>query len=272
MIDIILGSLLLLVGGSLLWMERSRIFRSSPAEADVTVIGGGPEPGYFWKLARPAGLTPDRAWPFFVGSKLVLSLALPAVAAEVLGFGVVGFLIAGVAGFFVPDLVLAYVRRQRQANIRRALSFFLDLIVSLLQAGLTLEEAFKRAAREGLSRDHPLAEEANLVAQELDLGRDRTAGFQALAERTGVRELRGLANALALGLGSGASVETTLRAQAELARAKRREEGLRRLQVASAEVLVPLLLCGFPVFIVMVFFPLAILLLRNLELIGGAVR
>ena len=62
------------------------------------------------------------------------------------------------------------------------------------------------------------------------------------------------------------------RAQADLARAKRREEGLRRLQVASAEVLVPLLLCGFPVFIVMVFFPLGILLLRNLESIGGALR
>lgn len=271
MTDIILVSLLLLVGGSLIWMERARLFRSATVESDTTVIGG-PEPGYFWKLARPAGLTPDRAWPFFVGAKIILAVALPAFATEVLGVGLFGFVIAAALGFLAPDAVLMYVRRQRQANIRRALSFFLDLIVSLLQAGLTLEEAFKRAAREGLSRDHPLAEEANLVAQELDLGRDRTAGFQALAERTGVRELRGLANALALGLGSGASVENTLRAQADLARAKRREEGLRRLQVASAEVLVPLLLCGFPVFIVMVFFPLAILLLRNLEAIGGALR
>ena len=270
MIDIVLFVSLLVVSGLVVWMERGRLFARATPEAEATVIGA-PTPGYFWKLARPAGLSPEQAWPYFAVSKAVLTLGLGA-AAIAAGSGPLVTFMALVFGFAAPDLILMYVRRQRQANIRRALSFFLDLLVSLLQAGLTLEEAFKRAAREGLAKDHPLAEEASLVVNELDLGRDRSAGFQALADRTGVRELRGLANALALGIGTGASVEATLKAQAELARAKRREDGIRRLQVASAEVLFPLLLCGFPVFMVLVFFPLALLILRNLQFLGSALR
>lgn len=271
MTDLIILFLLVSVFGSLIWMERASVFASATKETDATLVGAS-EPGYFWKLARPAGLSPDKAWPIYLGSKAALVIGLPILASTVLGLGSFALGLIALVAFFVPDAVLFQVRRQRQANIRRALSFFLDMIVSLLQAGLTLEEAFKRAAREGLPKDHPLAEEAIQVVEELDLGRDRTAGFQALAGRTGVRELRGLANALGLGLGSGTSVESTLRAQADLARAKRREEGMRRLQVAGAEVLVPLLLCGFPVFVVLVFFPLAIQVIQSLGSIGAALR
>lgn len=270
MLDLILVAGLLLVAGVLVWTERVALASESPMEKTLL---GGPDPGYFWRLARPAGLSPEAAWPWFLVSKIVLALGLP-FALQLLfpASSVLGLLLFSILAFFLPDALLAYVRRQRQANIRRALSFFLDLIVSLLQAGLTLEEAFKRAAREGLPKGHPLAEEASLVADELDLGRDRTTGFQTLGQRTGVRDLRALASALSLGLGSGVSVEATLKAQAELARTKRREEGIRRLNIASAEVLVPLLLCGFPVFVVVVFFPLAIITMRNLQSLGAALR
>ena len=44
-------------------------------------------------------------------------------------------------GAAVPDALLALVRRQRQKAIRRSLSFFLDLMLSLLQAGMTIDEA-----------------------------------------------------------------------------------------------------------------------------------
>ena len=271
MIDIILVSLLLAVGGWLVWMQRSQVPVPAGLETD-DVSTEAPNQGYFWRLARPAGLAPEQAWPFFIGSKIALAVLLPLFAVMVLGAGIFGVLVAAIVGFFAPDALIAYVRRQRQTAIRRALSFFLDLLVSLLQAGLSLDEAFKRAAREGLPKGHPLAEEAALVVEEMDMGRDRAAGFQALADRTGVRELRGLANALALGLGIGTSVETTLRAQADLARAKRREEGLARLQMASAEVLLPLMLCGFPVFLVIVFFPLGVLMMRNMDALGLALR
>lgn len=271
MIDIVLVAILLTVSGVFVWTERSRFVAPDGGDGEQTVTGA-PRRGYFWRLARPAGLSPESAWPFFLAAKILLPVAFLFVAAFALDFGPVLTLLAVALGFILPDAVLGYVRKERQANIRRGMSFFLDLIVSFLQAGLSLDEAFKRAAREGLARDHPLSEEALLVSEELDIGRDRSTAFHALADRTGVRELRGLANALGVGLGSGASVEATLRAQADLARAKRREDGLRRLNIASAEVLLPLMLCGFPVFAVIVFFPLALMVLSSLQSLAGALR
>lgn len=271
MIDLVLVAILLAVSAVFVWTERARFASPEGAESDRTVTGAPPR-GYFWRLARPAGLSPESAWPFFLAAKILLPVAFLFLATAVLGFGFFATGVFTLGGFLLPDAVLAYVRKERQANVRRGMSFFLDLIVSFLQAGLSLDEAFKRAAREGLARDHPLAEEAVLVSEELDIGRDRATAFHALADRTGVRELRGLANALGVGLGTGASVEATLKAQADLARAKRREDGLRRLNVASAEVLLPLLLCGFPVFTVMIFFPLALMILSNMQALAGVLR
>lgn len=270
MIDVTLALLLVAVV-YLLWVQWRRTPGPHADPVDLKAPAA-PASTYYWKLTRQAGLPPDRVWPLYLGAKVVLALVIPLLVMEVFRTGWWIPMALVFAGFLLPDVVLHYRRRRRQETIRRSLSFFLDLFVSLLQAGLSLEEAFGRAAREGLRKGHPLAEEALLVVEELDLGRDRTLGFQALAERTGVKELRALANALGVGLGVGASIEGTLRAQADLMRAKRREDGLKRLEMASAEVLLPLLLCSFPVFVVLVLVPLVLLVVDSLQTFGQVLR
>lgn len=268
--DLSLVLLLLLLVVALLWLDRARLLplvsRPAPMAED-----GAVQRGYYWRLTRQSGLAPHGAWPFYMGAKVALAVLLPAAAMRFAGVIWWTLLLIPV-GFMIPDAVLVYVRRQRQATIQRALSFFLDLLVSLLQAGLGLEEAFARTAREGLPDGHPLAREALRVVEELSLGRDRTIGFQMLADRTGVLDLRGLSNALSVGLTMGGSVEAILKSQADLVRAKRREEGLKRLNIASAQVLLPLMLCGFPVFIVLVFAPLAIRVMQSLADLGSVLR
>lgn len=268
--DISLVLLLVLLVAALLCLDRVRLLPlvSRPAP---TADAGAAQGDYYWRLTRQSGLSPHDAWPFYMGAKVALAVLLPAAGMRFAGVVWWTLLLIPI-GFMLPDGVLLYVRRQRQATIQRALSFFLDLLVSLLQAGLGLEEAFARTAREGLPDGHPLAREANRVVEELSLGRDRTVGFQMLADRTGVLDLRGLANALSVGLTTGGSVEAVLKSQAELVRAKRREDGLKRLNVASAQVLLPLMLCGFPVFIVLVFAPLAIRVMQSLAELGSVLR
>lgn len=269
MIDTVLLGLLALVGGSLLWMRRGRLrTRLTPVPA-----GGGPsQPGYYRKLSRQAGFSPDGAWPVYLGAKIALALVLPLLVAEVWGFVWWAVLPSAAIGVVLPDAVLASLRRARQQTMRRALSFFLDLLASLLQAGLNLEEAFTRAARSGLPPGHPLAKEAEQLVHELGLGRERGRGFQALAERTGLVELLGLASALQLGSSLGASLGTTLKAEADLLRAKRREEGLKRLNMMSAEVLLPIMLCTFPVFVVLVVVPLGIIVFDSLSTFRSLLR
>jgi tight adherence protein C len=268
--DFVLTLLLLLLAGGLLWLERARwlpLVARPPRAAD----GGATPGGYYWRLTRQSGLSPYAAWPFYMAAKVALAALVLLLLMRTVGF-IWWTLLPAIVAFMIPDLVLASMRRQRQATIRRALSFFLDLLASLLQAGLGLEDAFARTAREGLPHGHPLAREAMGIIEELNLGRDRSLAFQMLAERTGLPELRSLASALAVGATMGGSVEATLKAQADNARARRREDGLKRLSVVNAQVLLPLMLCAFPVFIVMVFLPLALRLTESLQGLGNVLR
>jgi tight adherence protein C len=271
MMDLVLALLLVLTVGALLWMDRARLLPlvSRPPQ---TLSNGEAASNYYWRLTRQAGLVPFDVWPLYMGAKVALAVGLPLLALRVAP--IIGWwaLLVAIAAFLVPDAILAFVRRQRRTEIRHALSFFLDLLVSLLHAGLGIEAAFARTAREGLPKGHPLAVEATQLVEELSLGRDRSHGFQSLAERTGVSDLRGLANALSVGLTHGSSIEATLRMQAELMRTKRRDEALKRLHVASAEVLLPLMLCGFPVFTVLVLFPLGIQIMQSLTALGGILQ
>jgi tight adherence protein C len=233
-------------------------------------------PGFFGRIARQAGYDPKSFLPIFWLLKVILAALLPLAVNEIASDRMVENLpvwvlvLVGVFGFFAPDLWLLSVRKDRQKKIAWGLPYFLDLVVAFLRSGLGLEESFRRAGREGFRPDHPLAQEVALVSRELDLGKDRAAAFRALAERTGVAGMRGVAAALESGLRLGASVEATLRGQAEVLRAKRREDTMRAVQLASVKALVPVMLCGFPIFIVIVFFPAVTEVMRTFGAIAGA--
>lgn len=215
---------------------------------------------YFPRLARQAGFESGSLVFTFWLLKIAVAVLLPLLAIEVWGrwaaFPPVVYLVLLVlVGFFAPDLWLLSRRNKRQRQIRHALSYFLDLLVSLLHSGLGLEEAFRRSAREGLRPNQPLARELSLVQRELDAGRDRGEAFLSVAERTGVAEFRAVAEALRLGLRVGNSVRATLMNQANVLRNQRREEARRQISLAPLKTLLPVLMCGLPMFLVLVVFP-----------------
>lgn len=169
------------------------------------------------------------------------------------------------AGFFLPDLGLSMAIRRRREEIRRGLSFLLDLVVALLRAGLPLDRALFRAAREAFPDQHPLADEILRLEGEIGAGKDRGTAFYVLADRTGIGELRALAAAVHVGLRSGASVEDMLESQADTLRERRREEAIRRINTSAALSILPVVLCGLPLFAVVVYFPAFLDILETLR-------
>ncbi len=229
---------------------------------------------YYPTVVRQAGFDPDGMRWFYWTAKLVAAALLPLAVMEAGNARLAApwLLIPALAGFVTPDLWLLNARRVRRRKVRTSLSFFLDLLVALLHSSMGLEEAFRKAGH-GLrfGRPNPLADEVALVALELDIGKDRSAAFQALAERTGVTELKGIAAALRLGLRLGTSVEKTLAAQAETQRNKRREGAIKQINRAAIQAIVPTLLCGFPILALLIFFPAALELLEALEFLREAI-
>lgn len=238
------------------WIPRGLAARRAEGEAGEERDEGAPEVyrGYA-RWARQAGFEPTRLYWLYWGSKIFLLLLLPLLLFDLLGGPWWAALLLAAFGFFLPDLGLLLIRRRRQREIVWGLSFFVDLLVALLHAGLGLDTAFRRAGREGFDPDHPLAQEVALVSAELSMGEERMRAFGALGERTGVSELRSLAAALQSGIRHGAPLQTILEDQADLLRVKRREETRKRISTAGVKILFPIFLCGFPVFLVVVFFP-----------------
>ncbi|HXU28946.1 MAG TPA: type II secretion system F family protein [Thermoanaerobaculia bacterium] len=233
--------------------------------------------GYFPNLARQAGYDPATLSGFFLAARLIFALLLPSLLIELLApWGVAPasltaawLLLPALLGFVLPDLWLLGVRRRRKAKVAHSLSFFADLLVAFLHSGLSLEQAFRRAGREGFAPSHPLAREVATVGHELDAGQDPATAFRALAERTGVAELRGIASALQLGARLGTPVRTTLAAHAELLWTKRRETALKKINAAAVKVTFPVMLAGFPLFFLLTFFPAILELLDEVRAVLG---
>jgi tight adherence protein C len=267
-----------LLGAALVVLVAFFLLRERRPSLDDTRSGRADEyriDGFYRRSARQAGFEPGAFLPLFWIAKVILLFLVPLLLIE--GGGrwleqpvpLWGLVLGGVAAFFLPDWWLVATRDARRRKIEWSLPYFLDLIVAFLRSGLGLEESFRRAGREGFHPDHPLAREAALVAREIDLGKDRAAAFRALAARTGVPAMKAVAAALESGLRLGASVEATLRAQADLLRNRRREDTLKRIQLASVKALVPVVLCGLPIFVVIVFFPAFMEILRTFGAIVG---
>jgi tight adherence protein C len=211
---------------------------------------------YYPTLVRQAGFDPEAwRWPYWA-SKILAGVFFPLLLLDSWPRAPVPvLLLLGLVGFALTDLWLILLRHRRRQRVTLALAYFLDLLVAFLQAGLSLQEAFRRAGRDGFETSHPLAREVLLVSRELDAGREPDVAFQALADRTGVPDLQGVASALRSGLRLGASVVRTLGSQAELLWTKRRELALRKINGAVVKSVFPLMLCGFPIFFVLAFLP-----------------
>jgi tight adherence protein C len=223
---------------------------------------------YWPALMRAAGYDPHRAAPLYWIAKVLFALLIPLLVMNVLPPAIGWPLLAPVAivCFFIPDLWLVSRRRRRKARILQALSFFLDLLVSLLRSGLEVEEAFRRAGARGLPPNHPLAEEVRWVSDEIAGGADRAVAFGGMALRSRVQDLHALAAALELGSRLGFPVADILATQADIQRERRAERGRKRIDRAMMVALFPLLLCGVPLFVIVVVLPFVLELLKTIDL------
>lgn len=119
---------------------------------------------------------------------------------------------AAVAGFVVPDVVLASRAARRRRDFRYALSLFLELVVIVLAGGGGVNTALYDAASAGSGWGFG-ALRRTLHTARLQR-RSPWAALTELADQIGSLELRELASSIELAGTSGARVRDSLRAKA----------------------------------------------------------
>jgi tight adherence protein C len=173
---------------------------------------------------------------------------------------------AGLAamGLILPNLFITAKADRRRQEVINGFPDCLDLMLVCVEAGMGLEAALDRVARE-MTTSHPLVAETLLqTSLELRAGASREEALRAMADRTGVDEIRAFATLLIQSDKLGSSIATTLRIYASEMREKRRmraEEKAHRLPVLLS---IPLVVCMLPVMIGVLMLPAAVRVVREI--------
>jgi tight adherence protein C len=262
-----------------------------PDDADFMVrwlqpVGGLIMPGEDWQKSALrkqlvlAGYRRQSGIYVLLSSKLALALALPLLLAllfTLLGntaflMQPVGLLLVALMsfiGFMLPDYHLALRARKRRNHFTEAFPDALDMLVVCVEAGLGLDAAINRVARE-LRLSYPLlAQELELAAVEARAGKGRVEALQAMAQRMDIEQAASLVSLLIQAERYGTSIGAALRVYAEEMRVDR----IRRAKIKAAklptQLLIPMVFCIFPALFLVILAPAVISIFENLSQIGG---
>ena len=162
-----------------------------------------------------------------------------------------------VLSYKAPDLWLKNKVTKRSHAIRKGLPDALDLLVICAEAGLTVDAAFGRVARE-LGKAYPaLGDEFGLTAIELGFLNERRQAFENLAQRVDLEAVRGVVTTMIQTEKYGTPLASALRvlsAEFRNERMMRAEEKAARL---PAIMTVPLILFILPTLFIVILGPAA---------------
>ena len=168
-------------------------------------------------------------------------------------------LVAGslVGSYKAPDLFIDNKLKKRSDAVRKGLPDALDLLVICAEAGLTVDAAFSRVARE-LGKAYPeLGEEFALTSIELGFLTERRIAFENLANRIDLEAIRGVVTTMIQTEKYGTPLASALRvlcAEFRNDRMMRAEEKAARL---PAIMTVPLILFILPALFIVILGPAA---------------
>ena len=168
-----------------------------------------------------------------------------------------GFAALVILGYKGPELYISNIASKRTKAIQKGLPDALDLLVICAEAGLTVDAAFNRVARE-LGRAYPeLGDEFALTAIELSFLTERRQAFENFAYRVDLDAVRGVVTTMVQTERYGTPLASALRvlsAEFRNERMMRAEEKAARL---PAIMTVPLIMFILPVLFIVILGPAA---------------
>jgi tight adherence protein C len=219
------------------------------------------------KLAHAGYRNKELAY-FIIAARAILPVVLGGLAALMI-YGIefwpdwgqmtrfFAFAAVVILAYKAPELYLNNKAAKRTQEIQKGLPDALDLLVICAEAGLTIDAAFNRVAKE-LGRAYPeLGDEFALTAIELSFLNERKMAFDNLAYRVNLEAIRGVVTTMIQTERYGTPLASALRvlsAEFRNERMMRAEEKAARL---PAIMTVPLILFILPTLFIVILGPAA---------------
>lgn len=173
---------------------------------------------------------------------------------------------AALVGLILPAFYLIRTVRKRREKIRRSLPDALDLLVVCVEAGISLDAALLRVAKDMVYVHPELARELIIVNRKTNAGVTREVALRGLWDRTGVEEVRSLVSSLIQSEKWGTSSSRVLRVSAETLRRKRKFAAEKKAATAPIKMLIPMALLIFPALFVVILGPAV---MKIIQAFGG---
>ena len=218
--------------------------------------------GYRWPAALPIfyGIKCGSAL-FFAGLAGILALVYRGEASltpipMICGLGI---------GFLLPDRVLDSRVRARSQRLRSAIPPALDLMVLVMEAGQSLDQAIADTSR-SLKRNYSdLSAEFTQLYLDLRTGSTRADSFRALAARNNEPELRKLSNLLIDSDRYGVSIGPALRSHAKYLRTRFRQQAQEKARKVGVKLIFPVFFLIFPSVLLVTLGPACIMMYQQLN-------
>lgn len=215
-----------------------------------------------------AGYRKESAVKLFYGAKVLVPLSL-CILVIVSGFAnyspFFAYALALGVGFLLPDFWLGRQIKKRQKQIRLGLPDALDFLVICIEAGLSMDQATARTAKELRAARPALSDELDIVVLEQRAGRLRSEAWRQFAERTAVDTVRILVTVLIQSEQLGTSVARTLRVHSDTLRTQRRQQIEEQAAKTSVKLVFPLVFFIFPSLFVVTIGPEAIIMAESFQ-------
>ncbi len=167
------------------------------------------------------------------------------------------------AGLTLPQAMLDRRAGTRRTALTLAVPDALDLLIVCLEAGVGLDAALVRVARE-LTPTHPLlASEMDSVTRRVGAGLPRDEALRTLVVRTGIDDMRAIVSTMIQAERLGTSLARVLRIHGESLRSRRKQLAEKRAAQASVKMMIPLVTFLLPAFFIVVLGPAVLSMMAN---------
>lgn len=134
---------------------------------------------------------------------------------------ILSIILPGAAGYYLPQYWVNRRVKQRQAEIVDGFADALDMMLVCVEAGQSLDQSINRIARESRAGYPALADEFDLVAQEIKAGKERVVVLKDMSERVGIADISSFVTTLVQSATFGTSMSDALRVYSAEMRDKR---------------------------------------------------
>lgn len=215
---------------------------------------------------KQAGLRGQRVYLYFEITRVALGGGLTILTYLVLqltglfslnpALSLVVLVFALVMGLYLPEIYLKQRIKARRRQFEANWDDAIGLLIICLDAGLSIEVALRRIARELAPTAPVLAEELIISVTDLSLLKERRLAYLNLAERIDLPSVQSVTVALIQSEKQGASIAGSLRTLSQANRQSRISRAEEKAAALGPKMTVPMILFFLPVVFVIIIAPI----------------